>query len=64
MTKINGLNGTTEATPFKLVPPLKGLSFKITAYPALKRWAIFFRPATRDWLLADAVRGARSDQHD
>ena len=27
------------------VPPLKGLYLKITAYPALKRWAILFRPA-------------------
>jgi hypothetical protein len=28
---------------------LKGLGFTFDAYPALKRWAIFFRPAARDW---------------
>jgi hypothetical protein len=26
-----------------LVPPLKGLTLKISAYPALKRWAKLFR---------------------
>ena len=30
------------------VPPLKGLGFNIAAYPALKHWAIIFRPAARD----------------
>ena len=30
------------------VPSLKGLGISGSAYPALKRWAIFFRPAKRD----------------
>jgi len=41
------------ATAFKsYVPPLKGLQVDRGAYPALKRWAIMFRPAKRDSIVA------------
>ena len=37
---------------------LRGLGFPSTPHPALKRWAIIFRPAKRDWRASSGERSA------